>query len=61
MALVRGEVDVPYRFDLSATGGRAPYTWTLASGTLPPGLVLSASGTIAGLPIASGVSISVSP
>ncbi|MEO5936332.1 MAG: putative Ig domain-containing protein, partial [Terriglobales bacterium] len=33
---------------LTATGGTAPYTWTMVSGTLPPGLTLSAAGVISG-------------
>lgn len=33
---------------LSASGGTAPYQWTIASGSLPPGLNLSASGLISG-------------
>jgi hypothetical protein len=37
-----------YSQTLSATGGTPPYTWSLASGTLPPGLSLNADGTITG-------------
>ncbi|MFN7564503.1 MAG: SdrD B-like domain-containing protein [Prosthecobacter sp.] len=33
---------------LSASGGTAPYQWTIASGSLPPGLSLSTSGLISG-------------
>jgi hypothetical protein len=39
---------------LSATGGTAPYTWSISSGTLPDGLVLSSSGIIAGTPTNTG-------
>ena len=35
---------------LNATGGATPYTWTVASGALPPGLSLSGSGAITGIP-----------
>ena len=38
---------------LTATGGTTPYTWTLASGPLPPGLSLSGS-TIAGTATKAG-------
>ncbi len=45
----------PYDASLSATGGVAPYTWALASGTLPAGLSLDASsGEIYGQPTAAG-------
>ena len=43
-----------YTATLSASGGTPPYTWSLASGQLPPGLTLSASGVISGIPITSG-------
>ena len=43
----------PYNFTLSATGGSAPYTWSIAQGSLPPGLSLSASGAISGTPSAN--------
>jgi hypothetical protein len=33
-----------------ATGGQAPFAWTLNSGTLPPGLSLSPQGVISGTP-----------
>jgi hypothetical protein len=38
------------------TGGYAPYTWSLVSGSagLPNGLTLSASGVISGVPTAQG-------
>src|SRR5712692_9952830 len=53
--LPRGTVQVPYISTLTATGGTAPYSWSVVSGALPPGLVLNAStGTIAGTPSASG-------
>jgi hypothetical protein len=37
---------------LSATGGTPPYTWA-ASG-LPPGMVLSQTGLLSGMPTSSG-------
>lgn len=48
-----GEVSVPFEATLSATGGDGTYTWTLASGELPPGVDL-ADGALAGTPTAAG-------
>ena len=46
-----------YLDTLTATGGRAPYTWALSAGTLPTGLALNgASGVISGTPTALGTS-----
>ena len=41
---------------LQASGGQPPFAWSLASGSpaLPPGLRLSATGTISGTPTARG-------
>jgi len=35
-------------------GGQSPYVWSVLSGSLPDGLLLSPSGTIAGVPTAAG-------
>ncbi len=44
-----------YSTVLQAQGGVPAYTWTVASGTLPPGLTLAAAtGVLAGIPQASG-------
>lgn len=46
---------VPYSASLLATGGVAPYAWTLTSGSLPAGILLqSASGVISGTTALSG-------
>jgi hypothetical protein len=50
-------VGTAYTATLTATGGTPPYTWTLASGQLPPGLALSTSGNISGTPSAAGTFI----
>ena len=39
---------------LQASGGQPPYTWAITSGVLPPGLLLSRSGSIAGTPGTTG-------
>ena len=44
----------PYSQTLTASGGTAPYTFALLSGSLPPGLTLSAAGTLAGTPTTAG-------
>ena len=49
-----GTAHVHYKVTLAASGGTAPYTWVLASGSLPPGLTLKSSGKLAGTPSASG-------
>ncbi|MFZ5469334.1 MAG: putative Ig domain-containing protein, partial [Myxococcota bacterium] len=41
---------VAYEHFLSAQGGIGPYTWSLESGRLPTGLVLSESGALSGVP-----------
>jgi Putative Ig domain len=39
---------------LAATGGKAPYTWTETSGTLPSGISLQSSGSVSGTTTQSG-------
>jgi FtsP/CotA-like multicopper oxidase with cupredoxin domain len=44
-----------YSATLAATGGTAPYTWAVATGsTLPAGLTLSAAGVLSGTPTTAG-------
>ena len=41
---------------LAASGGMPPYTWSVAAGALPPGLILDAeTGAVEGTPTATGV------
>ena len=54
--LPQGAPAISYSLTLAATGGTGAYTWSLASGTLPNGLTLSASGTISGTPTTSASS-----
>ena len=53
-SLPAGTVGTAYSQALAASGGTPPYTWALASGTLPTGLTLSTGGTISGTPTAAG-------
>lgn len=46
-------VGMPYSHTFSATGAPAP-TFSLTSGTLPPGLTLSPSGVLSGTPTSAG-------
>ena len=43
-------VGTSYSFTFSATGGYGPRSWSLLSGSLPPGISLSASGIVSGTP-----------
>jgi hypothetical protein len=45
---------VAYSNALSATGGKAPYSWALVSGTLPAGIGVQSSGFISGTTTQSG-------
>jgi hypothetical protein len=51
-----GTVNVPYSATLTASGGTAPYTWKVTSGSLPKGLALSAGGVLSGTPSVAGSS-----
>ena len=55
-SLPPGENGIAYSSGLSASGGTAPYTWTVPSGTLPTGTSINSStGVISGTPSAPGV------
>ena len=49
-----GLLGIPYSHFLTATGGFPPYSFSLSSGSLPPGLTLTPSGLISGTPTADG-------
>lgn len=55
-SLPAGTTTVAYLQTLAASGGEAPYTWSLASGTLPAGLTLGSDGVISGTPTTAGTS-----
>ncbi|MFI4879949.1 MAG: beta strand repeat-containing protein [Steroidobacterales bacterium] len=56
-SLPGGTIGAAYSASLSAAGGTTPYTWSVASGTLPAGLTLDpVKGVIAGTPTAAGSS-----
>ena len=53
--LPAGTVGSPYSASLQATSGTVPYQWSVASGTLPPGVALdAATGSLTGTPTVAG-------
>jgi DNA-binding beta-propeller fold protein YncE len=55
LPLPNGTVAVYYSHTLAGTGGNTPYTWSVFSGALPPGLNLNSStGEINGTPTTEG-------
>src|ERR1700687_4880277 len=56
-SLPGGTQNVAYSATLAATGGTTPYTWSIATGTLPAGLTIaSGTGVISGTPTVAGTS-----
>ena len=51
-----GLLGVAYSQQITASGGTAPYTFSVTSGTLPAGITLTAAGVMAGTPTATGAS-----
>ena len=54
-----GTVGTAYSATLQASGGTAPYKWSLKSGGLPTGISLSVDGTLSGTPSAVGTADSL--
>ncbi|MFY9611198.1 MAG: putative Ig domain-containing protein [Blastocatellia bacterium] len=52
--LLRGKKGEPYSMQLQATNGRPPYSWAIASGSLPSGVSLNTAGVISGTPTVFG-------
>jgi hypothetical protein len=52
--LANGVIGLSYKQLLIVSGGVPPYTWTIDSGSLPPGLSVSTDGIISGTPTALG-------
>ncbi len=53
-SLTAGAVGTAYSGALAGSGGIAPYSFNLSSGTLPAGLTMSTAGAITGTPTAAG-------
>jgi hypothetical protein len=55
LALPQGTLGQAYGpFTVAQVGGTLPYTWSVSSGSLGPGLLLSSSGVITGTPTQAG-------
>lgn len=53
-ALPAATISVSYSGTLQASGGKAPYSWSVTGGTLPDGLSLASAGEISGTPTQKG-------
>ncbi|MDO8034503.1 putative Ig domain-containing protein [Janthinobacterium sp. SUN128] len=53
-SLAAPKVATAYSQQLTASGGVAPYAYTVSAGSLPAGLTLSSSGLLSGTPTAGG-------
>jgi uncharacterized repeat protein (TIGR03803 family) len=53
-SLPAGTANAAYSQALVAQGGTPPYTWSLSSGSLPPGVTLSSAGVVSGTPTTAG-------
>ncbi len=52
-SLPAAKLEQNYSATLTADGGVSTRTWTLAGGLLPPGITLSSSGVLSGIPLAA--------
>jgi hypothetical protein len=50
-----GKIRTPYSTTLTASGGTAPYTYSLSTGVLPNGMSVSSDGTLGGTPLQAGL------
>lgn len=50
-----GSTGTAYSSSVTASGGTAPYTYSVSSGAVPDGLTLSAAGALSGTPTVDGV------
>jgi len=53
-SLTAGTVGTAYSLTLSGSGGISPYSFSIATGTLPSGLTMTSAGAITGTPMAAG-------
>ena len=53
-SLTDGFLQTVYAQSLAASGGTAPYTFTVVSGSLPTGIIMNGSGAFSGLATAAG-------
>ena len=54
--LPQGQQGDAYSEVFSATGGTAPYSWSISAGTPPTGIALNRNGDFAGMPTVAGTS-----
>jgi len=52
--LPNGTLGVAYSQTITASGGTAPYTFSVIAGSLPPALALAVGGTLSGTPTTAG-------
>jgi hypothetical protein len=56
-SLPNGIQNIAYNATLAASGGQAPYTWSISAGAKPAGLVLTPNtGALSGVPTSTGTS-----
>jgi hypothetical protein len=54
VSLAGGTVGAGYGGSVSASGGMAPYAYSISAGALPAGLTLASTGSLGGTPTAAG-------
>lgn len=52
--LPRGTAGQAYSYNIQTSGGQPPVTYSVVAGSLPPGLILSPTGSISGTPTSTG-------